>query len=227
MHSMNFIHTVLLAGSVVLLATGCATEPAANLQRLTADAGPQRLEIDGLTVTVRPMTDVAEVKKNLGVNLLAEGVLPIKLTAENRNATVSFVIVREKILVMKEAAGATNYSTQAEIVRNLTTTTLSPGKHLGDAAAGSAGSPLVFLIIAMSPYPEVVINKDREYKLARKEFYTRTLGPGQKAEGIIFFRCPDSIDPAGAYHVVAQIKNSSTDVVIPFDFKVNLNLKEP
>jgi hypothetical protein len=226
---LNFIHTALLAGSVVLLATGCATEPAANLQRLTADAGPQRLEIDGLIVTVRPITDVAEVKKTLGVNLLAEGVLPIKLQAENRNATASYIIAKEKVLVMKETAGTTNSSPQAVVARDLSRD--SHARQMGDALILEARVPVLgnlpLLMTVLSPAPADTIDRGREYKLASREFYTRTLGPGQRAEGIIFYRCPDSIDPAGAYHVVAQIKNTATDAVIPFDFTVNLNLKEP
>ena len=225
MHSMNFIHTVLLAGSVALLATGCASSPATHLQTSTTDAGPQRLEIDGLSVTVRPMTDVSEVKKTLRVNLLAEGVLPIKITAENRNATASFVITKENVLVMKETAGPTNSSQQIVAAKDVSHE--SRAHQLVAVLPDCSFSLLPLLVTVLSPSTVVAIDRGREYKLASKEFYTRTLGPGQKAEGIIFFRCPESIDPAGAYHVVAQVKNSATDAVIPFDFKVNLNLKEP
>jgi hypothetical protein len=214
---MNFINTVLLAGSLASMAVGCSTTPTANPHTQAADTGPHVLEIDGLTVGIHPMTDKAEVKKTFKVNLAAS-VLPIKLTAENRNSTANFIIAKEKIMVISDTTGTTNSSPQGGVARDLTT--LSP---LGFAAM-SSGSVLPFLFEAMNPPDEEVrINRKYEYNLASKEFYTRTLDPGQRVEGILFFRFQKGTHPSGAYHLIVQVKNTSSDVVTPLDFKFTLN----
>jgi hypothetical protein len=218
---VNFIHTILLAGSVVLLATGCATSPADHLQTSTTDAEPQRLEIDGLAISIHPMTDEAEVKHTFKENLLAEGVLPMKLTAENRSATANFIIAKEKILVINDSIGATNSSPQGATATDLSH--LSRGQQLARAEVLSLlVGQIGFIAEAMSS-PGVVIDRKRAYNLASKEFYTRTLDPGQRVEGILFFCFQKGSHPSGTYRMVVQVRNTSTEVVTPFDFRFTLN----
>src|SRR5206468_2856842 len=87
---------LLLGVSLVWLGAGCGSVPPLQTQNL------QQLEINGLRLTVYPLTTKAEVKHVFKVNLLARGVLPIKLSAENSNPSNSFVIAKDKILIMNE-----------------------------------------------------------------------------------------------------------------------------
>jgi hypothetical protein len=222
---MNFIYTVLLVGSLVFMAVGCSTAPAAKPQTPTADAGPQLQEIDGLAIRVQPITDQAEGKYIFKENLLAKGVLPIKLTAENHSATASFIIAREKIQVLNATVGATNSAPQGATATDLSHS--SRGQQLARAAKFGLLVGALPLLSEAASSPGVVIDRERVYQLSSKEFYTRTLDPGQRAEGILFFCFEKGTHLSGTYRIVAQVKNTSTDVVRPFDFKFTLNLGQP
>jgi len=204
---------------LLFLAAGCASVPPARTQNA------RELEIDQLVMTVDPLTAKSDVKKTFKINLLDRGVLPIKLTAQNRSPATSFIIAKDKVLVMNETTCATNAS--GEVAREIGT--WSRGKQLATAGAFAVATPAVvgvpvFLMAAMRPTEGAFVFKPTEERLSGKEFQTRTLGPGQSADGFIYFRLPDHIDPTNSYHVVAEIKNLSTGEMIPFDIKVNLNL---
>ena len=206
--------SLALAAVVALGPTGCSTT-AVNPQ---AGVPPQSLEIDGLVFTVRPVTDPAELKQTFKFNLLATGVLPIKLRVENRNPTNSFVIARERVVVMSEATRTTNSHGSGDIARDLSTVTR--GQQLGAVAA--LGSPLLFLIVVATPSPGSLINRAAEFNLTGKEFYTRTLSPGQRGEGFVYFRMPKEGASAGPFHVAAQALNPATGQLTPFILKVDL-----
>ena len=221
--------TLPVAGCLALLVTGCATT---SVQRPAATIEPKKLEIDGLMFMAQPMTDIAELKRTFKVNLLVKGVLPIKLTVENRNPSKSFTIDREKVLVMTEKSAGTNSARPGEIARDLSTYNVNKGQQLGGAVGASLAMPLVavplfFLVVAASPATGAVIDRAAEFNLTGKEFYTRTLDPGRRAEGFVYFRLPKEGMLAGPCHVVAQVKNAVTGQITPFDLKVDLDLKLP
>ena len=171
---MKTIHALLFAGTLAFLVAGCATGPANHPRTPPPEAGPQRLEIDGLAISVRPMTDAKEVKRTLKVNLLARGVLPIELQAENRNSTVSFIIVKEKIGILNGPAAETNSLPRAERTKDIVT--VSKGKQVGrDVAIGVAVAgcstvvgALLVLPTILNPPKEAMIDRGLEYKLATK-----------------------------------------------------------
>lgn len=204
-----------LLGSVVLLAPGCRTMSVPKLESQQADLYAQHKEIGGLVVAVNPMTQREEIKQNFNTDLLDEGLLPILVVAENRNPSSSFIIAKEKVFVLNEDTGATNASGSKRVAVGQATT----GGVLSVVGAGG----LVGLIGAKLGSDAQVI----QHNLRDKEFYSRTLEPGQKAQGFIYFQFTQKTPPSGSYHLVAQIKNSSTDEVTPFDFEVNLNLTKP
>lgn len=219
---MKSISTVLLAVGVVLLGAGCASTPPVQTQNL------QNLEVDGLKLSVYPLTTRAEVKHVFKVNLLNRGVLPIQFKAENANPSTSFVIAKDKIVIMNETTRATNSS--GEIAKDLAS--WSRQRQLGTAAGVAVGLPVVaapvfFLAVAMRPTEGAFVFKPAEENLSGKEFQTRTLGPRQSAEGFIYFRSSKPTEPTNAYHLVAEIKNLTTSELVPFDLKLNLNPNKP
>jgi hypothetical protein len=226
---MKFHPTLHLVGCLALLATGCHTT---SVQSQGAAIEPKQLEIDGLLFSVQPMTDDAKLKQTFKVNLLAKGVLPVKVKVENRNASDGFIIDRDKVRVMTEKSGETNSAAPGEIARDLYTHHVTKGQQMGNAVGASLTIPIVaipfFLLAeAATPAPGAVIDKAGEFNLTGKEFYTRTLDPGQRAEGFIYFRLPKAGLLAGPCHVVAQVKNDVTGQIIPFDLKFDLGLKSP
>lgn len=216
------LRSSFLLPSLVWLAAGCSSVPPIQRQYL------QQREIDGLTVSVYPLTTRAEVKHVFKVNLLDRGVLPIQLKAENRNTTNSFVISKEQIVVMNETTHVTN--SPGQIAKDLAT--WSRSRQLGVAAANAIALPAslgtaLFLTVAMTPTNGPFVFKPTEENLTGKEFSTRALSPGQTVEGYIYFRFSKPIDSTNAYHVVSPVRNVSTGEIVPFDLKVNLNLNKP
>ena len=82
-----------------------------------------------------------------------------------------------------------------------------------------AAAPLLFAGLKMASNATVI-----QHNLADKEFYSRTLGPGEKAQGFVYFQFPKESPPSGNYHVVAEVKTSAGGKGTTFDFPVNLTL---
>ena len=61
-----------------------------------------------------------------------------------------------------------------------------------------------------------------QHNLGDKEFYTRTLGPGQRAQGFVYFQHSKDTPPAGVFHVIVNASDSTTGNLLPFDFEVTL-----
>lgn len=184
-----------------------------------AESYAQHEEKNGLQIGVRPMTDKQEIKDMFHINLLDNGLLPILVVAENGNPTASYIIAKEKVFVVNETSGVTNVS-QIEGIR-----TGSGGQAMAAAgavlvAAGSlAAAPLLFEGLKMASDATVI-----QHNMADKEFYSRTLAPGEKAQGFVYFEFPKKSPPSGNYHIMADIKNSATGEASAFDFPINLTL---
>lgn len=208
-----------LALILAVMSSGCSSVPKTEPPDL------RQAEQDGLTVGIYPVATRSEVKRTFKINLLDRGVLPIRVRLENRNLATSFLIERDKIVVMNETTQMTNSSGQ--VARELAT--WSKGKQIATKMAfgASTQSPVLFLVIAMTPTPSEFVFKPDEEKLTSKEFVTRTVGPGQTAEGFVYFHSTEPLDAAKAYHLVADVKNLSTGETMPFDLKLNLNTETP
>jgi hypothetical protein len=186
--------------------------PVLRAQR--ADAYEQHMEKEGLVIGIHPITQKAEITQNFNINLLDEGLLPILVVAENRNLSSSFIIAKEKVFVLNESTGTTNASRSEQVAT-------------GKASAGGvleivgAGGLLGLAGVKMASDATVI-----QFNLGDKEFYSRTLGPGEKAQGFLYFQFPKGSSLAANYHVVAEVKNSTTGGAASFDFPVNLALSK-
>ena len=215
-HTLSFLLPILLT----LLTVGCSTTSETHLSGQRAGASDSRKETGDLEISFYAMTDPAEVKRTFGTDLLKKGVLPIRVTAENHNDATSFIVSREKVYVLDERKGATNSTAQGSVGRKLASSTR------GDAIAASAAmaSPLFTLIAAITASDSV--NPNAEHLLSGKEFFTRTIGPGQRAEGFIYFQFRKDDPPSGPFHFVAEVKNVTTGQISLFDLRIILDLKK-
>lgn len=223
-----------IAGALVLL-TACSTPPKNQPGNQGAGTGSQKLEIDGLTLCVSPLTIPADVKRTFPVNLLAEGVIPIKVVVENNNASSTFIITKDKVVIRAETSEGTNSTQHGESSEDLSRVSRKQQVLVKESAPllflNPTVAPLItasiVLMIEISPIDSRLIDRRKEYKLASKEFYTRALRPGQRAEGYIFYRIPKQSQHAGACHVVAQVENSTKQESVTFDLPIDLNLDRP
>lgn len=172
---------------VGLLATGCATMEVTKLPTRNADTYAQHAEKDGVTVAVRPLTDEREIKDMFKVDLRAKGLLPILLVAENHSAASSFILAKDKVSVLDETTGLASSSRQTKVASD------TGGAVTATVGAAAISLPLVVAGLKLASDATVI-----QHNLADKELYSRTLGPGQKAQGFIYFQYPRGTTPSGA-----------------------------
>lgn len=213
---------VLPVAAAAVLLTGCGTMQVTTLKTQSAGAYAQHAEKNGVTVGVQPLTGKKEIKETFRVDLREKGLLPILLVAENHSASSSFILAKDKVYVLNEATGATNVSQQAKVSSETggQATAIAGATLL--AATSLAGAPLMIAGLKMASNATVI-----QHNLADKELYSRTLGPGQKAQGFIYFQYPKGTALSGTYYVAVELKESSTGEVIPFSFKVSLTSSNP
>jgi hypothetical protein len=209
----------LLLVLAVLAIAGCATQPT---ERARVVSEQYSKEMDGLVLSVQPLTTAEEVRGVFGGNILRDGVLPIRLSTENRNASSSFLIPREKIAVLSDASGATNSLERGATGR--TVGSITAGQAVGGFAAAGAG-PLLILVAALTA--KDTVDPNIEHNLTGKEFFTRTLGPGQRTSGYIYCFYQKEKPPAGHYRVRAEVKNTASGAIFPIEFDVNIQLRNP
>jgi hypothetical protein len=204
---------------LLFLISGCTTMSVAPLKTGNADSYTQHEQKNGLVIGIRPMTDKREIKDMFKNNLLDNGLLPILVVAENQSASASFIIAKEKVFVLNEDTGTTNRSQTTEVASGDAGTAIGLTGAVLDLANPVLAAPLVIAGMKMASNATVI-----QYNLADKEYYSRTLGPGEKAQGFVYFQFPNESPLSGNYHIVAEVKNSATGEATTFDFPVNLTL---
>lgn len=215
------VQTTLLGISLVsvLLESGCATMSVTELKTRPADSYAQHQQKNGVIIGIHPMTDKEEIKETFRINLLDKGLLPILLIVENQSTSTSFILAKEKVLLLREATGLENPSGRKEVAPGTKGTALDTVPVTIAALITPASVPLLFIGTKMNSDATVI-----QHNLADKELYTRTLGPGQKAEGFVYFQYPIGSPPSGPHHMTLELKNPSTSEVSLFDFTVELTL---
>ena len=210
--------------ALLLLGTGCSTMKVAPLTTGSASSYPQHEQKNGVTVGVRPMTEKREIEDMFKINLLDKGVVPVLVVAENQSASASFIIAKDKVCVSNEASGTTGSSQRNKVTSGTGAALRDSGAVMVGAGAFLpplliVGAPLLFTGMQAASNASVI-----EFNLADKEFYSWTLGPGEKAQGFVYFQFPKGSPPSRNYHLLAEVTNPATGEATSFDFPVNLTL---
>src|ERR1017187_7148030 len=191
---MSKIKTLILLASSSLMFAGCTTMSVTPLTTGNADSYTQHEQKNGLVVGIHPMTDKREIKDMFKINLLDKGLLPILVVAENQSPAASFIIAKDKVSILNEANGTTSSSQRKKVTSGGGEALAITGGIL--VATGSlVAAPLLFTGMQKASNASVI-----EFNLADKEFYSGTLGPGEKAQGFVYFQFPKGSPPSGNYH---------------------------
>ena len=174
-------------------------------------------EQQGLAIGVHPVTDRHEVKEIFRTDLRSIGVLPILVVAENRNSSASYVLAKDNVSVLDESTGIASALQRSKVASETPGSATATAGAAMLAVAPVAAAPLLIAGMKMASNATVI-----QHNLGDKEFYTCTLGPGQSAQGFIYFQHPKDALPAGVYHVLVNVRDSATGGLIPFDFEVTL-----
>ena len=224
MKSRQIVFHVAISTALLLFGAGCSTMKVAPLTTGSAGSYSQHEQKIGLVVGVRPMADKREIEEMFKVNLLDKGVLPILIVAENQSSTASFIMAKEKISILNEATGTAKSSQRGKV-------TSGAGEGLRDAGSVMVGvggflppllvvgAPLLFTGMQKASNVSVI-----EFNLADKEFYSSTLGPGEKAQGFVYCQFQKDSPLSGQFHVAAEVRNPATGEATSFDFPVTITL---
>lgn len=209
---MSELKILLILASSCLILASC-TMSVTPLTTGSAVSYAEHEQKNGITIGIKPMTNKGEIVAMFKVNLFDVGLLPILVVAENQSASASFIIAKDKVFVLNEVTKTTSSSQRKEVTSGISATAV------GYAGAALGSTPLLIAGVIMASDATVI-----QHNLADKEFYSRTLGPGEKAQGFVYFQFPKESLPSGNYHLVAEVTNSATGKATTFDFPVNLTL---
>lgn len=133
---------------------------------------------DGLAVAIQPMLDAEESEKYFGTNLLARNILPAFVVSENRHASSSFLLLKNRISL---SAGQPALAGSPDKARSE-----AGAEALGWTSVALGSLPLAAIAVKMMSDATVI---NRNFKA--QEFQTKTLSPGQTAQGFVYFQLPE------------------------------------
>lgn len=194
---------------LVALASGCSTMSVPPMTVRPTEWYALKSETRGLTVVVNPVTSKQEIDATFKTDLLAKGIVPILIVVENKNPSASFVVSKEKVAVVDNETAVRTTSA------NPTVRSSTGGEVATIAGAALISLPLVVVGLKVASDAQVI-----QHNLADKALYTQTVGPGQRAQGYLYFQAPAGRPLAGNHHVLIEVRDSATNEPLTFDFPI-------
>jgi hypothetical protein len=205
----------VLVSMLGLLMFGCATMSIPQTQVRPTESYQLTTERNALFIAVHPVTDSAEIEEAFRTNLLEKGILPILVVVENRNPLTSFVLAKNKVAVVNVASLETTTSQRRRVTSDI------PGAAVATAGAaalslpGAAALSLPLVVVGLKIMSDAQVIA---HNLGEKEFYSRTVAPGQKAHGYIYFQLPRGTTALEHHQLLVEAVDSSTGETVRFDF---------
>jgi hypothetical protein len=169
---------------------------------------------DGLAVAVQPMLDVEENEKYFGTNLLALNILPAFVISENRHASSSFILLKDRISL---SAGQHAVAGSPDKARSEAT-----AEAIGWTSVALISFPLATIAVKMMSDATVV---NRNFKA--QEFQTKTLSPGQSAQGFVYFQLPQGVKLPDQGTIRLEALEAINKEVARFEFTFSSEGKTP
>ena len=198
---------------VVLLlcfsAVGCSTMHLPDYAPGSVDAYKNTQTNGLITVAVEPMTDHAKVEEYFGTDLLAKGILPVLVVAENHSPSLSYMV------------------SEKEIVLGTLTRQGDP------AVSGEAGNTMFagafFVPIIAAPALIVggakMISDSAEVKrnFSGKALHATTLSPHERTHGFVYFALPRESDQQSNLSMQVKVFELGSSTVHTFIFPLRLS----
>jgi hypothetical protein len=190
----------------------CHTMSVPQPKIAATESYPLKTEHSNLFVAVHPVTDKTENEETFRMNLLDKGILPLLIVIENRNPSTSFILAKNKIVLVNSGSGMPLKPKREKV------TSETSGVIMALIGSLTLSPPLLFPGLKIISDAQII-----EHNLSDKEFYSRTLDPGQKTHGYIYFQAPHVNATMNKYYVVVEALDSSTGEAIKFNFTISLN----
>ncbi len=217
-HLLNKPLAVML--SVAILLSGCATVQLPHYQERPPDQATLTQVKDGLSVTIRPMTDKKEIAKYFGADLLSLNLLPVHISAKNESSS-SVVVAREEVSLK---------ILQSRSPENLDRTPVgvqSQAQRAGSQAEGASTALLVLgtltMPLGLAIFMPMIGKKSSDaaeisYHFATNELQTVTLSPGESIAGFVYFDIPGGQDMPSQLPINIKANDLKSGGIRNFDF---------
>ncbi len=199
--------------SLILVFNGCATMRLPEHEAQSFDHYKHAQVKGELAVAIQPLTDKKDIKEYFGTNLLSMNVLPIFITAENRNSSASFILSKDRFS-LDSAQSAHHNLGHAGSGRE------SAGQSVALVGAALISLPMLFAGMKMVSDSTVI-----QHNLKVKEFQTNTLSPGEKTQGFAYFQLPDEKTRPNQWNLHLEALETRNKKTEDFDFTFTLEEK--
>jgi hypothetical protein len=164
-----------------------------------------------LVVAIHPLLDGEESKKYFGTDLLANHILPAYVIGENRHASSSFMLFRDRITLRAGQLAATRAPDKA--------TAAAEGETLGWTSVAVAFAALpVGIIGSIVAMKQIADTSEAHRHFKAQEFQTRTLSPGQSAQGFVYFQLPKDVQLPAQWTIHLETLEAVNKGVTRFEF---------
>jgi hypothetical protein len=169
----------------LLVLNACASITFADYRAKTLSDYRLVQENGGLAVAVEPLTSPKEVERYFGVDLLATGILPVFVLAENRSASAKYVLEKDKFTLTVDGERLTAPGSRQD------------SKREGEVKQwiGGIGSILVspvLLPVYFAGLADMRDANDIKHNLLSKELQRKIIIPGARAQGFVYFQIRDA-----------------------------------
>lgn len=197
---------------IAFLNASCATMTIPEDKARAVESYELKTESRGLFVAVHPLLK-QEIEKTFKTDLLKRGILPVLIVAENHSKLTSFVITKDNMIVVDQDALEGTAFDRSAVESGLGKT----GNVL--ATTGAALGGLLPLLAGMKMGSDATVI---QHNLGTKEFQSRTIDPGEKAHGYVYFQFPEgSQAKPNELHVFVEATDCANYQPITFHFAIN------
>lgn len=211
---LRFREMLICVLSSVLVCNGCATMHLPEHEAQSFDHYKHAQAKSELAVAIQPLTDKKDIKEYFGTNLMSMNVLPIFITAENRNSSSSFILSKDRFS-LGAAQSAHNNLAQAGSGRE------SAGQSVALVGAALISLPMLFAGMKMLSDSTVI-----QHNLKVEELQTNTLSPGEKVQGFAYFQLPDEKTRPNQWNLHLEALDTRSKKTEGFDFTFTLEGEE-
>ncbi len=229
---LSFRKAASLVLIMCIIFSGCATVKFDKAEVLPASSYKYSCSKSGLTISVDPFIDEDRVNRIFGYDLLSQGILPVLVIFENKNAEDGFILLKERsILLIKDHERQSikdnlsgNIQTSDEMNKSangemdfVTAATASVAAGQLAAAAGqvslSAGSALGAVGVVVIAIPAVIIATHQQnlshiqQNIIDNELVNKPLYPGGCHSGFLYLKPDKKENIKHIEGVILNIKN--------------------
>lgn len=156
---------------------GCATSKTASYQATAPSATARTVTESGLEVTLDPFIEKARSEQYFRIDAVSEGLAILHVRVTNRTSDKTLLLEKKNVRLVPRGESAARAAVEKKIDR-------STG---GAERAEMVGTLALSLPLRFAAGAVVSRAAEIRRNFVEKEFQDQTLGPGQSAEGFIYF----------------------------------------